>query len=162
MTRLLSLLGLVASASAASPWTLYLLDQAKYPMARCLDGSAPGYYFSPGWGNGSSSFLVHTQGGGWCVNDEDCAARAKTALGSSASWAASGCDASTNSLAPVCYADGGFNGMISNSSNINPTLYNWNKVFINYCAWGCALSTRVHGGAPFNFARPPGPLTRTP
>ena len=128
------LLAFAASASAASPWTLFLLDQTKYPMARCLDGSAPGYYFSPGFGNGTSSWIIHTQGGGWCTSDGDCAGRAKSPLGSSAGWASTGCDASTDKLAPVCYADGGFSGMISNSSSVNPQLYNWNKVFINYCA----------------------------
>jgi hypothetical protein len=128
-----------STALAASPFTLYLLDQGKYPNARCLDGTQPGYYFAPGFGNGSTSWLIHTQGGGWCTSDADCAGRARSALGSSATWGASGCDAATGKTSPVCYADGGFNGMLSNSSAINPQLYNWNKVFINYCGCG-ALS----------------------
>ena len=44
-----------AGAAAASPFTLSLLDQAAYPMAACLDGSAPGYYFAPGSGSGANN-----------------------------------------------------------------------------------------------------------
>jgi hypothetical protein len=151
--RLPALLALCGAslAAAAQPFTLYLLDQQKYPMAKCLDGSAPGYYHAPGWGNGSTSWVIHTQGGGWCVGDADCANRARSPLGSSAAWAPSGCDAATASSAPVCYADGGFNGMLSNSSDTNPLLYNWNKVFIN-CACCCVharLARARH--APLSF-----------
>ena len=121
---------LTGCASQGVGFSLTLLDAAKYPMARCLDGSQPGFYFQPGYGSGANSWLVHTQGGGWCVNDNDCLGRSKSALGSSSSWGKGGCP---NPSSPVCYADGGDSGMLSNSSDVNPLLYNWNKVFIGEC-----------------------------
>ena len=60
-------LAATASATPAPPkptFTLTLIDTAAFPLARCLDGSAPGFYFSPGSGSGATSWLVHTQGGG--------------------------------------------------------------------------------------------------
>lgn len=141
--RALALSAALAAARAASPFTLHLLDSPTYPLARCLDGSPPGFYFAPGSGSGSRNWVIHTQGGGWCGSDADCASRASSALGSSRGWAATGCDASTASSAPVCYADGGFNGMISNSSDVNPQLYNWNKVFVAYCDGGSYAGART-------------------
>ena len=64
------------------------------------------------------------------MSNADCASRAQSALGSSSSWASSGCP---NSAAPVCYADGGASGMLSNDPTQNPHLANWTKVFVNYC-----------------------------
>lgn len=34
--------------------------------AACLDGSAPGYYFSPGKDEGADKFVVYFLGGGFC------------------------------------------------------------------------------------------------
>jgi len=113
-----------------SQFTLSLIDLTKYPQAQCLDGSPGGFYFSPGSGSGANNWLIHTQGGGWCVNDNDCLGRSKTALGSSTFWSSTGCP---NSNSPVCYADGGAAGMLNSDAQANPNLYNWNKVFINYC-----------------------------
>ena len=125
---------LLASASfAAAQFTLYKLDPATYPKALCLDGTPGGYYISAGVGANASNWLIHTQGGGWCTSNGDCAGRAKSPLGSSSSWAASGCP---NSNAPVCYADGGDSGMLSNISALNPDLWAWTKVFVNYCDGG--------------------------
>lgn len=126
MCRAASLLPLLASVHAQ--WTLNLLSSTDYPLARCLDGSMGGYYISPGSLN--TSFLIHTQGGGWCVSDDDCANRAKTPLGSSSAWGAGGCP---DANSPVCYADGGANGMLSDDPTSNPNLYAFTKVFVNYC-----------------------------
>ena len=131
----------VCLAAVSGQWQLHLIDQTEYPLAKCLDGSAPGFYFSPGSNN---VFVVHTQGGGWCVSDADCASRAKSALGSSSGWASHGCDAGTQSTAPVCYADGGANGMLSNNSAANPPLWNANHVFINYCDGMSYASARTN------------------
>lgn len=135
---------LALRSATAIPFTLRTLDEATYPMAKCLDGSAPGFYFAPGIGSGADNWLIHTQGGGWCVSDVDCANRAKSPLGSSSAWAPSGCDGSaTDKAAPVCYADGGVNGMLSDSNATNPLLFNWNKVFINYCDGGSFAGARI-------------------
>ena len=32
-------------------------------------------------------FMIHLQGGGWCINPDDCASRANTSLGSSNTFA---------------------------------------------------------------------------
>ena len=117
--------------AAGAEWQLYLINQTLYPQAACLDGSAPGFYYSKG--SDSSRWVVHAQGGGWCTSDADCASRAKSALGSSTSWTPTGCDSQTQSTSPVCYADGGDNGMLSNRSDDNPLLFNANKVFMAYC-----------------------------
>lgn len=143
-------------AFCASPFTLYLLDANTYPLAKCLDGSQPGYYHSAGWGSGSDSWVIHTQGGGWCNSDSDCAGRAKSPLGSSTSWGKSGCDASTRTSSPVCYADGGDSGMISNSSATNPLLYNWNKVRA-CCMYGMVFVYYKGDGPNVLFATPSPP-----
>ena len=39
--------------------------------------------------------------------------------------------------------DGGDNGMISDDATINPDMYNWNKVFINYCDGGSYSGSKV-------------------
>jgi hypothetical protein len=40
-----------------------------------------------------------------------------------------------------CYSDGGSSGLFSFSQEINPTMYNWNKIFIGYCD-GSSFSSR--------------------
>ena len=121
-----ALASLLATLCAAQ-FQLKLLEVATYPMARCLDGSQGGFYIAPGTGGNASKWLVHTQGGGWCNSDADCLSRSRTPLGSSSTWGPMGCP---NGAAPPCYADGGSNGMLSNSSAINPELFGWTKVFM--------------------------------
>eukprot|EP00035_Acanthoeca_spectabilis_P012007 m.211954 g.211954 ORF g.211954 m.211954 type:complete len:139 (+) comp15501_c0_seq1:3066-3482(+) len=88
----LFMLGVAATAAPAHPqhepawnaskWTLVIMNEAVAKGAVCLDGSPGGYYIRPGTPN-NSRWVVFHQGGGWCTNDEGCAARANTALGSS-------------------------------------------------------------------------------
>eukprot|EP00040_Diaphanoeca_grandis_P010394 m.53174 g.53174 ORF g.53174 m.53174 type:complete len:412 (-) comp21719_c0_seq1:72-1307(-) len=66
----------------SSKWDLVLLTDAAAQGAVCLDGSPGGYQIRPG-APGNTKWVVFHQGGGWCVSDEGCAARANTALGSS-------------------------------------------------------------------------------
>eukprot|EP00659_Diplonema_papillatum_P011358 gene11358-17474_t len=55
--------------------------------ARCLDGSFYGILVCQGAGsNGSGTWTLDFQGGGWCYSKQECAARAATALGSSATY----------------------------------------------------------------------------
>ena len=54
-------------------FNLTLLDLEVYPMARCLDGSSPGFYFAPGSGSGSDKWIIHTQGGGKKEDQENIA-----------------------------------------------------------------------------------------
>ncbi len=83
----------------------------------CLDGSPPGYYFRAGQGVGANKWIIHLEGGGWCVNESDCYARSMTDLGSSKNWAPSG-------------AMGGF---LSDNASVNPDFFNWNLAFAMYC-----------------------------
>lgn len=72
---------MIASGGAVGDdgFRLHLLDAAT--GALCLDGSAAGFYHRPGASN--ASWIVHFEGGGWCVDQADCEQRAQTAIGSS-------------------------------------------------------------------------------
>ena len=82
----------------------------------------------------SFSRYIHHEGGGWCYNLEDCAGRAKGALGSTDP--AKSKDGKTSNL-------GG--GYFDSDPKVNPQMYNWNHVFLRY--W-CA---------PFPCPAPPPP-----
>lgn len=34
--------------------------------AACTDGTAPGYYFAAGFGDGVNKFIIYFMGGGFC------------------------------------------------------------------------------------------------
>lgn len=74
-------------AGAATIGGLTLVPQEPRGAA-CLDGSAPGYWVDKGVGVNASSWVLHAQGGGWCWDEQQCAARAKTSIGSSKAWGA--------------------------------------------------------------------------
>ncbi|KAK4776180.1 hypothetical protein SAY87_024141 [Trapa incisa] len=101
---------------------LTLLRNAEELGALCLDGSAPGYHFQSGFGSGSSNWVIHIEGGGWCDSISSCAFRARTPLGSSRNM----------DKVP-------FSGILSNQPSENPDFFNWNKVKIRYCD-GASLS----------------------
>ncbi|KAL4467888.1 hypothetical protein ABPG74_013223 [Tetrahymena malaccensis] len=100
---------------------LVLLQNPK--SAKCLDGSAPGYYFSQGYGDGQNKFVLYMEGGFYCNGQteqeilENCYQRSFTDLGSSSKWSQT-------------YVD---NGIFSPLQKNNPLFYNWNRVFIRYC-----------------------------
>ncbi|XP_044504042.1 pectin acetylesterase 8-like isoform X1 [Mangifera indica] len=93
------------------------VDSAVAKGAVCLDGSAPAYHFSPGFGAGVNNWLVHIEGGGWCNNASTCLSRKSTRLGSS-----------TKMVKKVA-----FSGMLSNKQKFNPDFFDWNKVKVRYC-----------------------------
>ncbi|KAI4341830.1 hypothetical protein MLD38_026508 [Melastoma candidum] len=96
---------------------LTLLTDSQDKGALCLDGSAPGYHFSRGYGSGSDSWVLHIEGGGWCDSISSCSFRAGTALGSS-----------KHMERRVL-----FKGILSPHPSENPDFYNWNRVKIRYC-----------------------------
>ncbi|XP_048500523.1 pectin acetylesterase 5 isoform X2 [Beta vulgaris subsp. vulgaris] len=96
---------------------LTLLFNAKDRGAFCLDGSLPGYHFDKGYGSGSSNWVLHIEGGGWCESVATCSLRKKTALGSS------------NHMEQEVQ----FSGILSSDPARNPDFFNWNKVKIRYC-----------------------------
>ena len=103
-----------------------LLDLAKYPNARCLDGSPGAFYLSQpqtptphrsGW-------YLFQQGGGFCTSLQDCEKRSKTDLGSSLAthWPAT---LDLDKYDP-------FMGFDRNVTR-NPLLGNFASIFIVYC-----------------------------
>jgi len=74
------------------------------------------------------------KGGGECVTEEECAARALTNLGSSTNYAADG------SQFMIQYQDG--------AVDRNPEFYSWNHVFVMYCT----------GDLHFGSVAKPGPM----
>lgn len=103
-----------------------MLDEARFPDARCLDGSMAGYYFRKGSVN---KYLVFFQGGGWCYDSncgnpsvagtiQDCKFRSRERLGSSRKWPSS-------SLWKA--------GMLSSDAVENPVFHDWTLVYLPYC-----------------------------
>lgn len=105
------------SVVAGKPAELVLLHGGPSMGAACLDGSAPGYYYRAGTGEGMSKWIVHLEGGGWCYNEDECAQRSRTPLGSSKSWA------------PTFEPQ----GFLSDNASANADFYDWNVVFVKYC-----------------------------
>ncbi|KAL8129753.1 hypothetical protein V2J09_018908 [Rumex salicifolius] len=116
---------------------LTLLRNAKAKGAFCLDGSLPAYHFRKGFGSGSSSWVLHIEGGGWCDTVESCSSRKESSLGSSV------------------YMDKViFSGILSSDPALNPDFFNWNKVKIRYCD-GASLAghpeNELHNGTNLFF-----------
>ena len=130
-----------APRDAADGFTLSLLAGQS---ALCLDGSPGGFYYRPGLGEGpygSSTWIIELEGGGWCMSLSDCAGRAKTDIGSSKSWPATG----------VPGMDGGANGWLSSDCSVNK-FCNTSKLHFNYCDGGSFAGYRAaavpSGGSP--------------
>ncbi len=83
----------------------------------CLDGSPTGYFLREGTGEGTSKWILHLEGGGWCNDTEQCYERSFKPLGSSKNW-------------PKSAALPGF---LSDNSTINPGFHNWNIIYVMYC-----------------------------
>ena len=59
----------------------------EYPLAKCLDGTPSGYYFTKATNESlSNRFMIILEGGGMCTHFEGCTQRSKTDLGSSRNW----------------------------------------------------------------------------
>jgi hypothetical protein len=104
--------------SAVEDMSLVLLPTAYVDRyaAKCLDGSAAGYYLNES--ATSRSWVFHLEGGGLCIEPVDCRSRMKTSLGSSKFWAPTYQDNEPNVLSP---------------SQLNP-FRSWSRVFIKYCS----------------------------
>lgn len=116
--------------AAFESWSMTMLDDAaKDKGAVCLDGSPGAYYMEPGHGPSTRKWMIHLQGGGWCVNEQDCVGRSKGGLGSSAGYA-------QDKEGILGGFDGGAHGLFSNDSSVNPDFHDWNKVYFRYCDGG--------------------------
>uniref|UniRef100_A0ACD5WQC8 Uncharacterized protein n=1 Tax=Avena sativa TaxID=4498 RepID=A0ACD5WQC8_AVESA len=113
------------------PVELTLLAGATDKGAVCLDGTPPGYHLQRGSGDGSNSWIIHLQGGGWCSTLKDCSNRRMSMYGSS------------NFMKPMWFAGA---GILDSDQLKNPDFYNWNKVFVRYCD-GASFSGDAEGRA---------------
>eukprot|EP00666_Eupelagonemidae_sp_cell4sb_P001038 gene1038-6767_t len=111
-----------SSAAAADGFKLQLLDPST--GALCLDGTPGGYYSRPGTTE-PKSWVVHFEGGGWCVDEDRCLKRSTTAIGSSKGWPAAGLPS----------MDGGAHGLMSSDPEVSP-FAGWSKAHVNYCDGG--------------------------
>ncbi|XP_047944711.1 pectin acetylesterase 11-like [Salvia hispanica] len=97
--------------------------------AVCLDGSPPAYSYFEGYGNGSNSWIVYLQSGGWCSSKIDCYNRSTTPRGSTY---------------PFIGNQTNFSGLLDTNSTFNPDFYNWHKVYIYYCDGSSFMSDIKH------------------
>ena len=103
-------------------------DAAGPDHAKCLDGTPPVYYHTPGWGDGADKWFIHQQGGGWCYSIEDCVGRSKGSLGSNSK------DPKTRTLS---------GGYFAFDNTTNPLMWNWNKIEVRYCDGASVSGDRV-------------------
>ena len=129
---MLRVLVLCAALNATSARDLSLkltkVSQVTSPMAKCIDGTAPAYYWRDGVADGRKSAILFLEGGGWCYPSEvlqalgaNCAFRAKSALGSSTSY--------TPSIASMGYEGG--SGFTSGNPNVTKWA-NWATAYVKY------------------------------
>lgn len=97
-------------------------------QAKCLDGSAPGYYLREGMGESAKNFKIHLCGGGWCSTESSCLSRSNTTLGSSSFWPPV---ANTDKEHFPGQWDIGLTGLLGNDTN--NAFSNWTSVFVMYC-----------------------------
>ncbi|XP_031117869.1 pectin acetylesterase 8-like [Ipomoea triloba] len=124
-----SLVILVHSIRTDASVPTFILKSAVDEGAVCLDGSPPAYNWDAGKGEGARNWLLHLQGGGWCLNStlyqtfdysvQNCATRVFAYLGSSLHMPAAE----------------NLTGILSSDPK-NNAFYNWNRVFIRYCDGG--------------------------
>ncbi|KAL3693644.1 hypothetical protein R1sor_007295 [Riccia sorocarpa] len=115
--------------SIGQKYQLNIVSGAAEKGAVCLDGSSPGYYFSPGFGSGLNKWIVYIEGGAWCNSDGDCANRANSFLGSTKIFGP------PSSAAPTT-------GILSDNPGVNPDFYNWNVAWVRYCDGASFLGDR--------------------
>eukprot|EP01122_Echinamoeba_exundans_P006381 TRINITY_DN1779_c0_g1_i2.p1 TRINITY_DN1779_c0_g1~~TRINITY_DN1779_c0_g1_i2.p1 ORF type:complete len:438 (+),score=39.08 TRINITY_DN1779_c0_g1_i2:236-1549(+) len=95
--------------------------------AQSLDGSNGGYYFAPGTGNNANKWVFMLELGSYCQDEQDCISRSQTNQGT------------TNGLSAT---DAGVT-IVSDSPDVNPDFYSWNRVRIPYCSADLYLGTRT-------------------
>ena len=140
---MLRVLALSAALGAASARDLSLkltkVSQTTSPRAKCIDGTAPAYYWRDGVADGAKSAVLFLEGGGWCYPSEvlqstgaNCAYRAKSGLGSSKGY--------DPSIASMGYEGG--TGYTSGLPNVTKWA-NWATAYVTYCDGGSMTGTRA-------------------
>lgn len=108
---------LLASWSHGPDMDLVLHSVADSTPSFCLDGTPQAFYARRGHGSGEHKWLIFFEGGGWCYDMEQCYLRSKTESGSSRRHP-------PHRSSPHC---------LSGEAHLNPLLYNWNMIFVEYC-----------------------------
>lgn len=96
--------------------------------AMCLDGSAPIYYMSPGYGDGADKWMLVLSDYRYCSDTASCYERTFTRYGTSG-----------RDFYP---AEGRFFGILGSDPAVNPDFYNWNHVDLISCDGGNFLGDR--------------------
>lgn len=114
------------------------ISQATSPKAKCIDGTAPAYYWRGGVDDGAQKAILFLEGGGWCFPSDvlqnsgsNCAYRAKSGLGSSKGYGPS--------IASMGYEGG--SGFTSGDPKITAWA-NWATAYVKYCDGGSMTGTR--------------------
>jgi len=113
----------------------------------CNDGSPAGYYFRPGYGNGSKTWVIRLQGGGWCWDIKSCEDRWNTAPYFMSS---KGLPKTMNDSTLIAHwvAHG---GITSSNETINPYFYNSNQVYVWYCSSDSFLGNQTANAETGNW-----------
>ena len=107
-------------AALVEPWyKLHVLTPEQAGDGVCLDGSPPGFFYSPPplVGGRNDSWLLHLDGGGWCTDLEACKVRSKMSKGTSMGW----------KWAPDQA------GILNTEAARNPTFHGFHKAVLKYC-----------------------------
>eukprot|EP01050_Picozoa_sp_SAG11_P001603 SAG11_NODE_71_length_18338_cov_14.752974_7_plen_710_part_00 len=120
---------LVAKGPAAR---LRLVDESRFPLARCLDGSSPPFYHRPATSAASKNkWFIHHMGGdfcgygvGWADWTEDCRKRANSTLGSSRWW--------SEHRKTWQLEEAGVDFFDADPAR-SPLMHDWNWVYLVYC-----------------------------
>ncbi|MEW5987817.1 MAG: pectin acetylesterase-family hydrolase [Chloroflexota bacterium] len=135
-----------APAVTTEDMILYWLPNAQANKTVCNDGSAAGYYWRPGSGDGVNRWVIFLQGGGMCNDNASCDARQDPINGTPGLM--------TNRNWPPTEPG---EGILSPSDVINPDFYNANHVYVRYCSsdsWsGDRPASPATGGYAFRGKR---------
>ena len=103
----------------APGYKLHVLTPEQAGDGVCLDGSPPGFFYSPPplVGGRNDSWLLHLDGGGWCTDLEACKVRSKMSKGTSMGW----------KWAPDQA------GILNTEAARNPTFHGFHKAVLKYC-----------------------------
>jgi hypothetical protein len=102
------------------------LDGARFPEARCNDGTPAVLYYRPFEGaENRDRWVIQLQGGGGCADGASCAER----------WCSYMMPFGTTQMSSNLAPQGGIvaDGLLNRARTENP-LRNWNQVFLRYCS----------------------------
>jgi hypothetical protein len=120
----------VVASRALLDLTLFSAQTAAESGARCLDGSPAGYYIEVG--SVPNKWVISLQGGGLCIEVDECKSRLNNSLGSSAYF-----EATYDGI------DQTYGGRSDYAVEINPGFWNWTRVHVPYCNGDLWSGTRT-------------------